>query len=169
MRRDRVPRVIVGVDSSLAGLRALRVAVAEARRRRAVLHAVRVWNFDPAWRGSPRGWYAQIEQEAADLLRRAFAEAMGGVPGDLEVITATPIGRPGRVLIDYAHGDDDLLVLGCDQRRWWRRLFRRSTAKYCASRAWCPVLVVPLDTFARTASREGLKRTVKRELPILSR
>lgn len=169
MRCDRVPRVIVGVDDSLAGLRALRLAVAEARRRHAVLHAVRVWNFEPAWRGSPAGWYKQIEREAVELIARAFGEAMGEVPDDVEVVTATPMGRPGRVLIDYAHGDDDLLVLGTGQRRWWRRLFRSSTARYCAPRAWCPVVVVPPDAFARTASREGLKRAVQRDLATLSR
>jgi nucleotide-binding universal stress UspA family protein len=149
---------VVGVDGTLAGLRALRVAVAEARRRGAVLHAVRVWNFDPAWRGSPDDWYRQIEREAVAAINQAFAEAMGGLPGDLQVITATPMGYPWRVLVDYAHRDDDLLVLGAGPRRWWRRLTRRSTAKYCVARAWCQVLVVPLDAFARTASRESLKR-----------
>ncbi len=168
MRRDRAPRVIVGIDESLAGLRALRVAVTEARSRGAELHAVRVWNFEPAWRGSPAGWYRQVEHEAEEVIGRAFDEAMGGVPEEIEVVTATLMGRPGRVLIDYAHGDDDLLVLGSGQRSWWRRLFRSSTTRYCAPRAWCPVLVVPLDGFARTAYREGLKRAVQRELPILS-
>jgi nucleotide-binding universal stress UspA family protein len=160
--------VIVGVDESLAGLRALRSAVTEARRRGAVLHAIRVWNFNPAWRGNPAGWYQEIEREAADTLDRAFAEAMGGIPGDLKVVVGTPMGRPDRVLIEYAHDDHDLLVLGCSQRRWWRRLLHRSTAKYCASRALCPVLVVPLDAFARTASQEGLKRAVRRDLPALT-
>lgn len=165
MRGQRASRVVVGVDGTLAGLRALRVAVAEARRRGAVLHAVRVWNFEPAWRGSPDGWYRQVEREAADAIHRAFAEAMGGLPGDLQVITATPMGYPGRMLVDYAHRDDDLLVLGAGPRRWWRRLTRRSITKYCVARAWCQVLVVPLDAFARTASRESLKR----DLAALSR
>lgn len=147
----------MGVDKSLAGLRALRVAVAEAHRRHAVLPALRVWNFNPGWRGTPDGWYQEIEREAADALDRAFAEAMGGVPRDLEVVTATPKGPPGQVLVDYAHRDDDLLVLGCRQRPRWRRLFHWSIARQCASHALCPVLVVPLDAFARAACRERLR------------
>jgi nucleotide-binding universal stress UspA family protein len=168
MRHERPPRVIVGVDESLAGLRALRLAVTEARRRGAVLHAIRVWNFNPAWGSTPGDWYQEIEREAADTLERAFTEAMGGIPGDLKVVVGTRMGHPGRVLVDYAHGDRDLLVLGCTPRRWWRRLLRRSIANYCASQAWCPVLVVPLDAFARAASQEGLKRAVRRDLPALT-
>jgi len=160
-------RVIVGIDGSLAGLRALRLAVAEARRRGAVLHAVRVWNFNPAWRGTPAGWYGELERQATDELADAFAAAMGGVPSDIEVVKATPMGVPGRVLVEYAHRDGDLLVVGCSPRRWWQRLRRGSTARYCATRAQCLVLVVPLDEFARDVTRHGLRRAVRRDLPAL--
>lgn len=169
MRRDSVPRVIVGVDGSLAGLRAVRVAVVEARQRGAVLHAVRAWRLAPLRPGSPADWHRQVECEAMDFIARAFDEAMGGVPDDVEVVMATALGRPGRALVDYAHDDNDLLIVGSGQRSWWRRLFRSSTARYCAPRACCPVLVVPLDAFARAARREGISRAVRRDLTILSR
>lgn len=47
---DRPGRVVVGVDPTLSGLQALRVAVGEAHRRGAALHALRAWG---AGRGDP--------------------------------------------------------------------------------------------------------------------
>lgn len=52
---DRPGRVIVGVDTGLAGLQALRVAVTEARIRGAALHAVRTWQPTPPPSGRSTG------------------------------------------------------------------------------------------------------------------
>ena len=71
MRANRSVRIVVGVDTSLAGLRALRLAVAEARRRGAVLHAVRTYDFNPVWDTSLLFWYEEMAQDAADTIVRA--------------------------------------------------------------------------------------------------
>jgi nucleotide-binding universal stress UspA family protein len=161
-------RIVVGVDPSLAGLRALRLAVAEARRRGAVLHAVRAWNFNPVWDASLLFWYEEMEQDAADTIVRAFGEAMGGVPKDIRVVPVTVRGTPATGLVDYARRDDDLLFVGCSRRRGLRGLARRTTATQCATHARCPVVVVPPDAFTRDACREGIRRAIRRDLPVLT-
>lgn len=167
MAQKSPSRVVVGIDESLSGLRALRWAVMQARERGAVLHAVRVWNFDPAWQGSAAMWVPEIEREATKMITRAFSETLGGLPDDITVVQATPRGAPGRALVDYAHKDDDVLVLGSGQRGWLRRLFRPSVLRYCVAHAVCPVLAVPADAFARMVTREGVARSIRRDLTVL--
>jgi nucleotide-binding universal stress UspA family protein len=160
-------RVIVGVDGSVAGLRALRLAVAEARRRGAELHAIRVWSDNGAWETGSECLANARQVRAATELSMAFAATMGRVPDDIEVVAMAAGGRPGPILVTYAHRDADLLVVGTTQRGWLRRLFRRSTARYCVAHAACPVVAVPPDTFARTVSPRRLARDISRELPAL--
>jgi hypothetical protein len=78
MNRRAATRVVVGIDDSMAGFRALRLAVDEARRRDAVLHALRAWTFSPSGRGAYTGSYAQSAQLAAAAIVAAFAGTMGG-------------------------------------------------------------------------------------------
>lgn len=161
--------MIVGVDGSLAGLRALRVAVAEARTRAAVLHAVRAWQYEPV-AGPATGLCAREAQRAAgEAIVSAFAEAMGGVPDDVAVRGVVVNGTPGDALTRYADRDDDLLVIGRGQHGRLARLLRPRVGRYCATHASCPVLVVPPDAFAREASRRRLSRDLHQELTGLSR
>lgn len=167
MPRETPGRVIVGVDASFAGLRALRLAVAEARRREVVLHAVRVWSCDSSWSGGTVGCDGEVDQQARAEAVAAFAAAMGGVPGDVRVVITPAAGRPWSTLVDYAHRDNDLLFVGTSKRRWWRRLFRPSTARYCAAHAGCPVVVVPADSFVRDAAGRRQARAIVRDLSAL--
>src|SRR4051812_47328415 len=83
---DQPTRVIVGVEESVAGLRALRSAVAVARRRDANLYAVRAGTFaSPRLGQEPGNWQVDIEREAAATIQRAFGAAMGGIPRDVEI------------------------------------------------------------------------------------
>ncbi len=168
MQRVNGTRVIVGVEDSLAGLRALRVAVAEARRRGAVLHAVRTWIHNPSRGGDLGVCYEELERAAADEIISVFDKTMGGLPADVDVVTATVVGPPGRTLVRYADRDDDTLVVGATCGPWVLRVLRPSVPRYCVARAQCPVLVVPPDAFARQARREGLARAIRRDLPTLT-
>ena len=165
MDGDRATRVIVGVDDSLAGLRALRLAVAEARRRGAVLHAVRAYVPSVGWSAELAPGYRQLDKEEKALVASAFAEAMGAFPEDVPVVTAVLMEWPAAALVAYADRDDDLLFVGTSQRRWPRRLMHRSVSRYCVARARCPVVVVPADAFAKAVAREGGPRALRRELP----
>jgi nucleotide-binding universal stress UspA family protein len=166
MREEVAGRVIVGVDHTLSGLNALRRAVAEARARGVTLQAVRAW--------SPCGstYYPSIpvrDEEvaaASQLVARAFADTMGGMPLDVEVETILVSDEPGPLLVRYASRDDDLLVIGTGRRRFWHRLSR--TTRYCLARAACPVLVVPPPPLTRAASPRALLRQLRRDIDQLA-
>ncbi len=154
-------RVIVGVSRTLAGLQALRTAVAEARRRKAELVAVRTWRFNPSWREPEQSqWRRDIEAEAEQELRDAFLAALGRVPVDVNIRLLAMEGRTGQALTAYAYRDGDLLVVGAPTHR---PFLRRGVAQYCRIHATCPVLVVPRAEMARAGRIRPLARRLRRE------
>lgn len=168
MDTRRSARVVVGLDTTLSGLHALRRAVAEARRRGLPLRVVRAWN------PGPTGAYPMLpdphQEEAAAAARQvntAFAETMGGIPPDLSVETVLVADNPGPVLIRHADQDDDLLVIGTGRRRRFSHRLSRTT-RYCLARAACPVLVVPPPALARAGSQRALFRRLRREIEELA-
>jgi nucleotide-binding universal stress UspA family protein len=166
MSTDTSARVIVGVDESLAGLAALRCAVAEARRRQARLIAVRVWSLPVDWPPSPMGFHGSedLAVQAQQVVRRAFASAMVEAPQDVDARIATVQGLPGPALVRLADREDDLLVVGSRQRTPLGRMLRASTAGYCVNHADCPVLVVPRPTLAKAGTTRALSRRLHREM-----
>src|SRR5947207_11261543 len=158
-------RVVVGVHDSLAGLCARRQAVTEARRRGAILHAVRAWPLTPGTRVmAVQPWRSVAVQEATVAVQQAFDDAMGGVPDDVTVHVMVTAGPPGAALVEYADRADDLLVVGAGQRRWLRRLVGSSVARYCVRHAHCPVLAVPPPELAQAGSISTLARALRREV-----
>jgi nucleotide-binding universal stress UspA family protein len=154
-------RVIVGVGASATGLRALRLAVAEARLRGAALHAVRAWTPSTNTVLASTAVLAARGDLAAALVREAFAD-IGGPPADLSMVTATLEGPAGPMLVAYADRDDDLLVVAAPRRR-----LRPSVARYCLAHATCPVLAVPPDRLAR--HRRQVAQALRRDLAALER
>jgi nucleotide-binding universal stress UspA family protein len=162
MRSQGNARVIVGVHDCLAGLQALRCAVAEARRRATPLCAVRAWTFPYAGQAvGLRAWRQELVDEAAMIVYGAFTTALGGLPEDLDLRVVAPEGGPARALVELADRDDDLLVVGHCQRRGLRRVRSHSVARYCAGHAVCPVLVVPPPALARVSPHD-LSREAQR-------
>jgi nucleotide-binding universal stress UspA family protein len=154
-------RVIVGVDESPAGIRALRYGLEEARRRGSTLIAARVWSFPVTW---PSGGMEQfsgddMSTQASETVQRAFAAAVGAPPRDVSVEVVFVYGAPGPELVRLADRDDDLLVVGSRQRAAVRRALHASTAQYCAAHASCAVLVVPC-----ALAKAGTARALAREL-----
>ncbi len=170
MNSSRHGRVIVGVSDSLSGLRALREATAEARRRRRELCVVRAYvalhnttrsDFFGLGPGSERPWvqhgtydvWETSREDAQRTITHAFDDAMGGPPADVYLRMVTLDGRPSPALVDFASQDNDLLVVGASRPRL-RRPFRRSVGRYCTARAACPVLIIPPHEAARDLARE---------------
>src|SRR4051812_31924055 len=108
MPRDRNTkrRVFVGVDGSLASLRALREAAAAARRRHAELHVMHVRPREqpmplplvvgfgvvvPPREPEPSDW---LDRAATELILACLRDALGGAPADLDVHLAVLIGEP---------------------------------------------------------------------------
>ena len=159
--------VFVGVDGSLAGLRALRRAVTEARLRGSDLYVVRarpeaattahqVSPAHPAAQGvtptTPGDW---LDAAAIRIVNTSMQQALGGRPTDITVHCTVAVGRPGPVLASLGWRDDDLVVVGSDGGSRWRHPLHRSVGQYCVRHSHCPVLVVPPDSFAREMHETG--------------
>lgn len=133
--------MIVGVDGSDSGSRALRWAVAEASLRKVslmILHVV------PAVRnltgGTGHEHYEQVDAEAKATLESVVA----GVPevNALENVTrVVSPGNPAEVLIEHSRGAA-LLVVGSRGIGGFRGLVLGSVSQQCTQHAHCPVVVV---------------------------
>ena len=159
----RVARVVVGVGGSLAALEALRYAVSEARRRDALLVAVRAWLVQGPGHGEDLGqWRIEAGAAAAATVRQSFDQAMGGLPRNLDLEMLAVEGAIGPVLVAQAASDGDLLVLGAPARRWWR-VSTFGLVRYCVRAVSCPVVVVPTPILARKRSVKASARAIQRE------
>jgi nucleotide-binding universal stress UspA family protein len=152
-----VRRIIVGVHGSLGSLQALRYAAAEARQRDVPLLPVIAWvppGGDLAERRNASPYLRKIWRDAAwERLKTAFDDGLGGMPGDLQVEPHVERGETGPVLTDVANSPEDLLIIGTGRRRFFRRLFRISVARYCLAHAKCPVVAVPPSALMDEMSR----------------
>lgn len=175
MQERSVGRVVVCVDDSLAGLRALREAVELAHRRGAELRAVRTYRLPSRSVGGC--WYPELgpqphnyatedelkalKRDAAAAVVRAFQQAMGAVPCGVVVCVQPTNGPAHRVLVDDCQENDLLVVAASRHLHWWWPA-PRPTVRRCLARAVCPVLVVPAPQGARDLGRwppwRGLQR-----------
>ena len=152
-----VRRVIVGVSGSPASIRALRYAADFARGDEAALVAVLAWvppGGDLADRRAPSVYMRQIWQRAASQrLLEALGSAWGGIPEGVTVERVVVRGQAGPALVEVADTPDDLLVVGAGARGLLARAWRGKVARYCLTRAQCPVLAVPPSPLAGQARR----------------
>jgi nucleotide-binding universal stress UspA family protein len=150
-------RIVVGVDGSEHGLRALRWAQRQASRQGDELIALLAWglfdqlhadggrSFDPDY--GPTDAAAALDAVVTDTLG---AEAAGAVR---QVVVSD---LPARALLDAA-SDADLLAVGPRGRGELRDLALGSVTQSCLHHARCPVAVVRGNddpVAARTATRE---------------
>ncbi len=161
-------RIVVGVDDSAAGVAALQRAVELARSYRAELVAIRAWALGlPGHGGRRRRRHGrrrvvlvfpghEQRQVAAELVRRTFGAATGGVPADLAVRVETPEGDPAAVLTGFAARPDDLLVVGTQHNHALKALVHGSVSAYCLKHARCPVVTVESGRHPAMASIRGL-------------
>jgi hypothetical protein len=104
---------VVGASQSVAGLQAMRFAVAEARRRGTPLRAIRVFGFEPPWKGPEVARFqAAFARDALHYNYDAFDLAVGGQPGQVDLVVETPNDSVGSARTRAAAQADSLLVLG---------------------------------------------------------
>ncbi|MEU6658260.1 universal stress protein [Streptomyces sp. NPDC046821] len=161
-------QVVVGVSDSLGGLAALRAATEEARRSDRVLVAVLAWEPPEGERRYARfadqEWARHRHGEARAALDRAFAEALGGPPRDVDLVCRVVRDRPGHALCATASGPDDLLVIGVHPRRLWRGRIHR----YVVAHADCPVMTVPAPPGPTRHELRALRRATARDFVVTS-
>ena len=156
----RAYRVVVGVDGTEAGGRALRWAVREAAAHCGVVTAVAAWNAEDFDRPTDADLDAE-RLRALRLLRAAVREAHDTEPA-VPVHSVAEYGRPGPVLLESARGAD-LLVLGS---HGYARLFpaaHGTTAGECVGVASCPVVVLPELRPAGVATGRLTRQPAQRE------
>ncbi|WP_228472804.1 universal stress protein [Streptomyces cyaneochromogenes] len=135
-------RVVVGVAESSTTPAAVRFASDEARRRGAVLDAVRAWRCPahettdhPLLAGEPARMH---EQQAVEVLEKALHD----VPADIETRRRVLEGDTRHVLTDASHGAD-LLVIGAERHHRHFGLQLGRVAHGVLHHSACPVAIVP--------------------------
>jgi nucleotide-binding universal stress UspA family protein len=144
--------IVVGVDGSEGGRRALRWAVTEAARRGGAVQAVAAWQWDgietlPPLVSGP----IEERRRVARILRREVREVPDrdrlGVPIAEEVLE----GRPADILTSAARGAD-LLVLGSHGHSRLSHTLLGSVSDECVRTSPCPVVVIPVARPAEAAA-----------------
>jgi nucleotide-binding universal stress UspA family protein len=146
-------RIVVGVDGSEGGRRALRWAVHEALTRGGTVQAVTAWRWDgiemPPVAANP----VSERQRAGETLDREIGALTTGERGGVVIAAELVEGRPADVLTSAAR-DADLLVLGSHgHSRVWHTVLG-SVSEECVRKASCPVVVLPVPHPATSTSAE---------------
>jgi nucleotide-binding universal stress UspA family protein len=135
--------IVVGVDGSEGGRRALDWAAAEAAARGGAVRAVIAWS----WNGLDYGPITAVnpaeENALATQVVTAEIDALIERRGSRLPITGEAIeGSPADALTDAARGAD-LLVLGSHGHSRVRHTVLGSVSEACIRKATCPVVVIP--------------------------
>jgi nucleotide-binding universal stress UspA family protein len=133
-------RIVVGVDGSEGGHRALRWAVHEAAARNGSVQVVTAWAAE-ASDVPPAATPEEQHQAAVAALSRTVESV--AAPAGLSVATEVVRGRAADVLTAAAH-DADLLVLGSHGHGRLHHAALGSVSDACIRKAGCPVVVVPV-------------------------
>jgi nucleotide-binding universal stress UspA family protein len=137
-------RIVVGVDGSEGGRRALAWAVREAAVRGGTVQAVVAWRWDGV--DLPPRAATHPDQER-DRARQVLAEELAMVPeierARVSVASEVVEGRAADVLAAAAL-DADLLVLGSHGHSRVRHTVLGSVSEECIRKATCPVVVIPM-------------------------
>jgi nucleotide-binding universal stress UspA family protein len=135
--------IVVGVDGSDGGRRALQWALTEAVHTGDTVHAVTAWHWTGAEALAPATPSADEEHRAAtNMLASEIADGLLDTADPVTITSEVSQGQPGRVLTQAAHAAR-LLVIGSHGHS---RLFHSvlgSVSQECIRHAACPVLVVP--------------------------
>ncbi|MBP2471817.1 nucleotide-binding universal stress UspA family protein [Crossiella equi] len=150
---QRQNRIVVGVDGTEAGRRALAWALGEARAHQAVLEVVHAWSFDAmtdlAFTSSEHQHEASVGLLAAEL-----AEVTRGQTDLPPIVTHSRQGAPAGVLVKAAE-DALLLVVGAHKGGLFREVLLGSVSGACVRHSRGPVVVVPPERVRVPERAEG--------------
>ena len=135
--------IVVGVDGSEGGRRALRWALAEAHRTEAAVKAVTAWDWDAIAHTSPVHTSPARQRERAEAISaREVAAVVAEVGSAVPTIRDVVEGPEDRVLTAAARGAR-MLVLGSHGSGHLHHAVTDSVGAACIRRSSCPVVVVP--------------------------
>ncbi|MFC0006461.1 universal stress protein [Micromonospora siamensis] len=151
--------IVVGVDGSDGGRRALDWAADEAIAHGGAVQVVVAWRWDRIEVGPMTNATGPVDEQARavalldDELRGLALRKGSGCVVSGEVVE----GPPAEVLASAAHGAD-LLVLGSHGHSRLRHTVLGSVSEECVRRATCPVVVVPVPAPTTRVSTEPALR-----------
>jgi nucleotide-binding universal stress UspA family protein len=153
--------IVVGVDGSEGGRRALDWAATEAASRGGAVQAVTAWSWDGIEAGPITGANpAEAKARASRMLEREITSLIerrgSGLPVAGEVIE----GRPAKVLTAAARAAA-LLVLGSHGHSRIHHSVLGSVSEECVRKAACPVVVIPVPV---TKTRQPAEPAPRRRI-----
>lgn len=150
--------IVVGVDGSDGGRRALDWAFREADARGSAVQAVTAWSWDglefgPVTATNPGEAKERATRLLDDEIRALVTRHGSHIPIAAEVVE----GSPADALTD-AGRSGDLLVLGSHGHSRIRRTVLGSVSEACIRRATCPVVVIPVPAAEQAGETEPVPR-----------
>ncbi len=158
---ERTYRIVVGVDGSEVGQRALDWAVAETQRRSdagqpTTVQAITVWHdewMEPI--GAAAALLSDPAADAAQTLNAAVSAARALHPR--VPIAGEVVHGDAAEVLTRASDDADLLVVGSHRHSRIFAAVMGSVAEACVRGATCPVIIMPAS---RSSSHTGQHESV---------
>ena len=141
-------QIVVGIDGSGGGAKALAFAFEEAQRRDADLVGIYVWHY-PTLAATPAP-FGGVPLPPIEEMESAAQEGLNHILEGIEIPEGVRFegvvreGSPARVLIESSE-DADLIVIGTRGHGGFTGLLLGSVSQQVVSHAKCPVLVVPSE------------------------
>lgn len=143
-------RVVVGIDGSPGGSRALSWAARQARAHDGSVHAIMVYDWTKAQSALLGGRSpVQERRRVEEFLTDIIVDARRDFPG-VPIVAETLPGSAGRALAEAAEAAD-LLVVGSHGHRHLHNAVLGSVSEKCVRLATCPVVIVPAPAAESTA------------------
>ncbi|GAB7045085.1 universal stress protein [Catenuloplanes indicus JCM 9534] len=140
--------IVVGVDGSPGGRRALEWAIAEAARIGGTVRAVTAWTWDGIDSGPLTETSPAAQRHRAETLLRDEIDAVLRQAHDPVTVTAEAAENSPVNALTIAAEKASLLVLGSHGHSALRHRVLGSVSDGCIRRAPCPVVVIPIDRAA---------------------
>jgi nucleotide-binding universal stress UspA family protein/predicted MFS family arabinose efflux permease len=133
-------KIVVGIDSSMSSIDALRWAVQQAQLTGSIVQAVMAWQYPPAGAVPSGPADLDVKAESRQFLDAAIEGVISGA-SPIEVTRVVEEGEPGPTLV-RASKDAALLVVGNRGHGELVGMLIGSVSQYCVTHAHCPVVVL---------------------------
>ena len=144
--------IVVGVDGSQGGRRALEWAATEAAARGGSVQAVVAWRWDGPDFERPSVTNPEEERRHAQQILDRELTALTTRHGSAHPVAGEVVEGRAAVALTNAARKADLLVLGSHGHSRLRHTVLGSVSEECIRLATCPVLVVPVPAPAAPES-----------------
>ena len=149
--------IVVGVDGSDGGRRALDWAAAEAAARGGAVQAVVAWRWDGIEAGPGVATNPQDERRHAEAILKRELDALADRNGSAHPVAGAVVeGRAAQALTTAAR-TADLLVLGSHGHSRLRHTVLGSVSEECVRLATAPVVVIPVPVRAAATNEPALR------------